>query len=99
MQTQPHTLEQATTKPHAKQPSDAVTSFISQNTFLDSRQVYEGVLNVSKATFYRMVKRGDFPQGVTYTGKGYRWSLGVVKDWIAQQHQPEMQAAEHTRVK
>ena len=80
--------DQTTTSPHAKQPNETVTSFIAENVFLDSKQVYDGVLNVSKARFYRMIKRGDFPQGVKYTGKGYRWSIGTVKDWIAQQHPP-----------
>ena len=50
--------------------------------FLRVWQIVPGLLPVSRATFWRMVRTGRFPRGVRLSPKVTAWPVDVVAEWL-----------------
>lgn len=60
--------------------------------FLRPNQVCE-MLNISIASFYRALRRPDFPQPVVFTPGGFkRWVAAEVAAWANAAREPKRQA-------
>lgn len=50
--------------------------------FIRAKQLIPGVVPMSKATLWRMVRDGRFPKPVKLSGGVTAWRVEQVRDWI-----------------
>lgn len=64
-------------------PTSAAPNDPAADRLIDTDDILEKILPVSRVTFWAMRKRGDFPQGIRIAPNRIAWRLSDVRAWIA----------------
>lgn len=59
---------------------------------LSYKPVSKGLLNIAESTFWKMIRRGDFPEPTYLTASMPTWAESQIKEWLEQK---EIKAACH----
>ncbi|MDC5148647.1 helix-turn-helix transcriptional regulator [Acinetobacter baumannii] len=49
---------------------------------LSHKPASKGLLNIAESTFWKMIRRGDFPQPIYLTASMPTWTESQIKGWL-----------------
>ena len=64
-------------------PESSNPTALDADRLVDTDEILDSILPVSRVTFYYMRKRGDFPMGLRVSPNRIAWRLVDVRAWVA----------------